>query len=85
MIPARLGVAVVSLLVVALFGLTCQAGAQSYLFNRADFAIGTNPGGVAVGDFNRDSKLDVAITDSFAQTVTNNRLSSSNNQDTMPS
>ena len=52
-----------------LVGFSSVADAQSYLFNRADIAAGTNPGGVAVGDFNRDGKLDLAITDSLAQTV----------------
>jgi hypothetical protein len=33
---------------------------QAFRFNRSDFALGTNPGGVAVADFNRDGKLDVA-------------------------
>lgn len=44
---------------------------QAFLFNRADFGpLGIQPGGIAIGDFNHDGKLDVAVTDSFAQTVT---------------
>jgi hypothetical protein len=43
---------------------------QSFLFNRADLPFGSQPGGIAVADFNQDGKLDVAVTDSFAQTVT---------------
>ncbi len=56
-------------LAILIFCVTPAFG-QAFLFNRSDFALGTQPGGVAVGDFNRDGKLDVAVTDSLAQTVT---------------
>jgi hypothetical protein len=58
-----------SSLCIVLSWFTPHANAQSYLFNRADFVIGTNPSGVAVGDFNHDGMLDVATTDSIANTV----------------
>ena len=62
---ASLRLTALSLVVTACF----PSGAQSYLFNRSDFSIGIQPGGIATGDFNGDGALDVAITDSFAQTV----------------
>ena len=43
---------------------------QSFRFNRADVSLGTYPGGVAVGDFNRDGRLDVAVADGTEQNVT---------------
>src|SRR6266853_5505418 len=43
---------------------------QDFRFNRADFLLGTNPGGIASGDFNRDGRLDLAVTDYIASTVT---------------
>lgn len=57
--------------VLSVFLLVSSAAfAQSFLFNRSDFTTGIQPGGVGVADFNGDGALDVAITDSFAQTVT---------------
>ncbi|MGC2558125.1 MAG: hypothetical protein WA389_04785, partial [Terriglobales bacterium] len=53
-----------------LLAITSPSAGQAFLFNRSDFALGTEPGGIAVSDFNRDGRLDVAVTDSFAQTVT---------------
>lgn len=60
---------ILRLLALLVFCVTPAFG-QAFLFNRSDFALGTNPGGVAVADFNHDGKLDVAVTDSSAQTVT---------------
>jgi hypothetical protein len=40
------------------------AGAQVYLYGRADFPAPGNPGGVVVADFNGDGRPDVAISDS---------------------
>ena len=56
-------------LLVLLLGVLPAFG-QAFLFNRSDFALGTQPGGIAVADFNHDGRPDIAITDSFAQTVT---------------
>jgi hypothetical protein len=68
-LPLGLKIALLCLFL-ASFGGIQEGQAQSYLFSRADFIIGTNPGGVAVGDFNGDGRLDAAITDSISQTVT---------------
>jgi hypothetical protein len=38
---------------------TSLASAQTFMFNRADFATGTGPSVVAVGDFNGDGLMDV--------------------------
>jgi hypothetical protein len=43
------------------------------LFNRADFSIGIQPGGVATGDFNGDGALDVCFFPSI-MTLLNIRL-----------
>src|SRR5216684_8935541 len=56
-------------LCVVLSCLGSQADAQAYFFNRADFAIGTYPTGIAAADFNRDGILDLAIVDTTASTV----------------
>lgn len=37
--------------------------AQDYLFDRLDLKIGTNPSGVATGDFNHDGLLDFVVAD----------------------
>jgi hypothetical protein len=48
----------------ALLGLGClprTASAQTYLYNRADFATGNQPSAVVAGDFNGDGKPDLAV------------------------
>src|SRR5262249_31123866 len=45
------------------------AMAQKYLFGRADFGAGNNPSSVAVGDFNRDGKQDLVVTNFSDNTV----------------
>ena len=35
--------------------------AQTYVFNRADFATGMSPQGVVSGDFNGDGRADLAV------------------------
>jgi hypothetical protein len=46
------------------------ASAQTFMFNRADFATGTGPSVVAVGDFNGDGRMDVVTgNDDTANTV----------------
>lgn len=54
------------------FVLICvlSSAGQNFLFNRYDFPLGSQPGGIATADFNRDGIPDVAVTDSSAQTVT---------------
>src|SRR5262245_55706048 len=45
-----------------LFGPTVTSFAQSVSFNAAtNFAVGTTPNSVAVGDFNRDGRPDLAV------------------------
>src|ERR1700733_9213224 len=44
--------------------------AQTFMFNRADFATGTGPSVLAVGDFNGDGHMDVVTgNDDTANTV----------------
>jgi hypothetical protein len=43
--------------------------AQAYLFNQANFAVGSTPQSLAVGDFNGDGKPDLAVTNYTAGTV----------------
>jgi hypothetical protein len=38
-----------------------SASAQTYVFNRADYATGSEPTTVAVGDFNHDGRMDVVV------------------------
>jgi FG-GAP-like repeat len=45
------------------------ARAQTYLFNRADFATGALPVAVAVGDFNADHLTDLAVVNAVDNTV----------------
>jgi FG-GAP-like repeat/Abnormal spindle-like microcephaly-assoc'd, ASPM-SPD-2-Hydin len=42
------------------------ANAQTYMFNRADYATGQGPETVAVGDFNGDGRLDVVTGNTFS-------------------
>jgi hypothetical protein len=41
--------------------LTTTAFAQTYMFNRADYATGPGPVALAVGDFNHDGRADVVV------------------------
>jgi hypothetical protein len=60
-----------SLLVVMLGGLLeSEAAAQAVSFGaKTDFGTDSNPASVAVGDFNCDGKLDLAVANSNAATV----------------
>jgi hypothetical protein len=46
-----------------------KAAAQKYVFGRADFGVGTMPWSVAIGDFNGDGKLDLAVVNQADNTV----------------
>jgi hypothetical protein len=59
----------VLLLVVSIQTLGPRAVAQKYLFGRADFGTGNNPSSVAIGDFNRDGKQDLVVTNFADNTV----------------
>jgi hypothetical protein len=48
---------------------TPLACAQTFMFNRADFATGVGPVAVAVGDFNGDGLTDVVTANASANTV----------------
>lgn len=43
--------------------------AQIYTYNHASFVTGAEPAGVVVSDFNHDGRLDLAVTNSSASTV----------------
>jgi len=43
--------------------------AQTYIFGRAHFAVGTEPSSVAAGDFNGDGIRDLVITNSASNTI----------------
>src|SRR3989442_9713038 len=43
--------------------------AQTYLFNRAEFASGRGPTGVAFADFNNDGRPDLAVANKTDNTV----------------
>jgi hypothetical protein len=45
------------------------AGAQVYLYGRTGFLTGGGPSAIALGDFNGDNRLDLAVTNSADNTV----------------
>jgi len=45
------------------------ASAQTYIFGRADFAVGGAPIAIAKGDFNNDGILDLVVANSYDDTV----------------
>jgi hypothetical protein len=49
-----------------IFVLACvsSTAAQNYMFGRADYAVGSAPQSVAVGDFNRDGRPDIVVANS---------------------
>ena len=56
-----------SVLLTAVISVSCfflvasNLKAQTYMFNRASFGTGSNPGGMALADFNGDGRLDAAL------------------------
>jgi hypothetical protein len=57
-------------IVVALFLLSAvSAHAQTYIFGRADFPVGTAPVSIATGDFNGDGTIDLAVVNEGDSTV----------------
>jgi len=46
-----------------------NTAAQTYFFNRADFATGNAPSYVAVADFNGDGRADIAVVNQQDQTI----------------
>lgn len=44
-------------------------GAQTYIFGRADLPVGNAPTAIAIGDFNGDGLIDMAVTNSNDNTV----------------
>jgi len=55
--------------VISLLLITFAAHAQTYIFGRADFAVGSVPTSIASGDFNGDGITDLAVTNSNDNTV----------------
>lgn len=45
------------------------AGAQTYMFDRADFATGQDPSFVVTGDFNADGSLDMAVANAGGSSI----------------
>jgi len=45
------------------------SSAQTYIFGRADFGVGSVPTSIATGDFNGDGLIDLAVTNSNDNTV----------------
>src|ERR1700677_1940746 len=62
--PRRFVLASVLVLFVSL-----TAGAQTYIFGRADFSVGNSPNALVAGDFNGDCVPDVAVTNSYDNTI----------------
>lgn len=55
--------------VISLLLINLAAHAQTYIFGRADFAVGSVPTSIASGDFNGDGITDFAVTNSNDNTV----------------
>lgn len=55
--------------VIFLLLITFAAQAQTYIFGRADFGVGSVPTSIATGDFNGDGITDLAVTNSNDNTV----------------
>lgn len=49
--------------------LSIASNAQTYIFGRADFSVGNSPTSLATGDFNGDGVIDLAVTNSYDNTV----------------
>ncbi len=64
MILGRFASAVILLLAVSL-----ASSAQTYIFGRADFPVGNSPNAIVTGDFNGDGVIDVAVTNSYDNTI----------------
>jgi hypothetical protein len=56
-------------IVAFLSAFTASAAAQNYIFNRADYATGGAPQSLAIGDFNRDGRVDVVVCNTANATV----------------
>src|SRR5262245_7817337 len=63
----RFGRLAVSLGFLCITGCLCVA--QTYIFGRAEFAVGNMPVAVAVGDFNPDGVSDLAVANTTDNTV----------------
>ncbi len=55
--------------VFSLMSIGPRATAQTYLFNQGNFATGSYPQSIAVGDFNRDGKPDLVVVNNIDNTV----------------
>ena len=51
------------------FGAVPSLFAQTYLYNQAGLGVGNQPVGIAVADFNRDGRLDVAVANEGDNTI----------------